>query len=92
SILAVIKILFTTKVFWDYKKYFLKPLISAGLAAFIADSICKNIENCNILYMVVSVFVVVALYVVFMCAMGGLDFKSFIAKKHDFKGKKSKTV
>ena len=92
SILAVIKILFTTKVFWDYKKYFLKPLISAGLAAFIADIICKNIENCNILYMVVSVFVVVALYVVFMCAMGGLDFKSFIAKKHDFKGKKSKTV
>jgi len=89
---SVFKILKVTKVPWDFKKYFLKPLFCAILAAFIADYICSGIKQVNIWYLVVSVTVLSILYVAFLIVFGGLNIGNILSKKHLFKGKKSKMV
>lgn len=92
SLISVAKIIKTTKVACDFKKYFLKPLFAVALASFISDKICFSVKEYNILYIVLITLGISILYFVFMVLVGGINVKNIITKKSRNKHKKSKKV
>jgi len=92
SILAVIKILKSTKIFFDFKKHFFTPLLSVLLASAISDRVCSAASEYYILYVILSAMIICILYFVFMILLGGLNPKNFLIKKGIFKTKKSKSA
>jgi len=92
SLISVAKILKTTKISCDFKKYFLKPLFAVALASFISDKICFAIKEYNILYIILITISISILYFVFMVLVGGIKVKNIITKKSRNKHKKSKKV
>lgn len=81
SILSIVKILKSTKTRFNFKKYFIKPLLAAAIAAFISDRICFFIKEYYILYIVLSTINISILYFVFMLLFGGINVKKSIIKK-----------
>ena len=92
SVLSVIKIIKTTKVFWCVKKYFFIPLMSASFSAVISDHICQPIKAYNIWYVILAGMSISILYFVFIIIFQIIEPQKFIRKNAVFKRKKSKTV
>ena len=92
SILAMHKIIKSTKASWDFKKYFLKPLFAAAISAFMTDTICVYVKANNILYTCLATICITILYFVFMIVFKGLDIKNLTTKSRSYKAKKSKKV
>lgn len=90
SILSVVKILKITRVYFDFKKYFLKPLFAAFFASFISDQICLSVKSDNILYITLVAISIFILYFVFMVLTGGINIKNILTNKSLYKVKKQK--
>ena len=92
AVLSVAKILKSTQLRCNFKKYFFKPLFSVILAAFISDRICLYIKEYYILYIILAALSIAILYFVFMVLLGSINIKNITTKKHRNKVKKSKKV
>ena len=92
SVLSIIKIVKTTKVFCNIKNFFFVPLISSGFSAVISDYICHSVKEYNILYVALVSILICILYFVFMVLLQGINPKKYIRENGVFKREKSKTV
>lgn len=92
SILAVIRILKTTKVFLNLKKYLFVPLFASIFSAFISDWLCSYIKGYKILYVILTTAGVFILYFVLIFVFGVINPKIFYNKKALIKGNKNKKV
>lgn len=92
SVFSLLKIIKTTKMFFNAKKYFFTPLTSAVFAALISDYICRFVKEYNILYIILVSVSICILYFVFMVLFKGFDAQNILAKKRIIKREKLKTV
>lgn len=92
SVLALLKILKTTRISFNYKKYFFLPLLAACSSAMISDWICLPAKQHNILYIVLVAVSISILYFVLVTLFGVVNIKNLMPEKCVFKEKKSKTV
>lgn len=92
SIMSVIRIVQTTDLKFNFKKYFWTPFFAIFLASAITDKFCPPITDNNIWYIILSAFGITAMYFVILLFLDGYEKREFIKNFSKKLLRKSKKV
>ena len=73
GVLSVVRIVKVSKIDFNGKVYFLKPLFSAITASAITDYLCKGLQESPYSYIIVCSFGITIIYFLIMVLCGGIN-------------------